>query len=152
MKSNIIVLESFKKNAKRLLKKYLSLKDELQELQQQLLQNARMGIQIKENVYKIRLAVKSKGKGKSGGVRIISCICQISINIDENTTEEYNNIYLLTIFDKSEVQNITDKELAELLIDAEIELQKELSQKDTIATANESDEALQNNTDDNKGE
>jgi mRNA-degrading endonuclease RelE of RelBE toxin-antitoxin system len=68
MNCRIIVVDDFKRDAKKLLKKYLSLKDELAALQEQLLQNPRMGTLIHENVYKIRLAVKSKGKGKSGGL------------------------------------------------------------------------------------
>ncbi len=57
-----------------------------------------------KNCYKIRLAIKSKGKGKRSGARVI---CNILI---AETT-----VYLLTIFDKSEIENITDKELEELL-------------------------------------
>jgi len=64
MSCRIIVIDSFKRDAKRLVKKYASLKTELEALQQQLLDNPRMGTLIQENTYKIRLAVKSKGRGK----------------------------------------------------------------------------------------
>jgi hypothetical protein len=50
------------------------------------------------------LAIASKEKGKSGGARIIT-----NIVIEENT------VFLLSIYDKSERQNLSDKELAELL-------------------------------------
>ena len=64
MNVEIRTTRQFEKNAKFLIKKYKSLKEELNDLQESLLANPRMGVQIKENVYKIRLAVKSKGKGK----------------------------------------------------------------------------------------
>ena len=54
--------------------------------------------------YKIRLAIASKGKGKSGGARVIA-----------NLVIEDDAVYLLTIYDKSEKSNLTDGELAELL-------------------------------------
>lgn len=53
MRFRFILIDDFKREAKRLLKKYPSLKNELVVLQQQLLENPRMGIQIAENVYKI---------------------------------------------------------------------------------------------------
>ncbi len=52
----------------------------------------------------IRLAVASKGKGKSGGARVITCVHPLQ-----------TSVYLFTIFDKSEQENIPDKELEELL-------------------------------------
>ena len=66
MKCNILATNSFPRDAKKLFKKYVSLKIELKELESQLIKNPRLGIKIHENIYKIRIAVKSKGKGKSG--------------------------------------------------------------------------------------
>ena len=94
----------FEKQAKRLIKKYASLKKELLELVNQLKENPQQGTPIGNNCYKIRIAVASKGKGKSGGARIITNFI---------VTEEA--VYLLTIYDKSEKENITDKELQQLL-------------------------------------
>ena len=65
MKCKIVAIDDFSKDAKRLGKKYVSLKGELKELESQLLENPRMGVLIRENTYKIRLAVKSKGKVKA---------------------------------------------------------------------------------------
>ncbi len=78
MNCKIIFIDDFKRDAKKLLKKFISLKDELFALETQLLENPRMGTLIHQNIYKIRLAVKSKGKGKSGGLRVISNVLQIS--------------------------------------------------------------------------
>nr|WP_255353670.1 type II toxin-antitoxin system RelE/ParE family toxin [Pedobacter sp. R20-19] len=57
-----------------------------------------------KNCFKIRIAITSKGKGKSGGARVIT-----NFIITEST------VYLLSIYDKSEQDNISDKELLELL-------------------------------------
>ena len=63
MNVEIKVTEIFKKAAKKLLKKYPSLRLELQDLEKQLLTNPKIGTSIGSDCYKIRLAVKSKGKG-----------------------------------------------------------------------------------------
>jgi mRNA-degrading endonuclease RelE of RelBE toxin-antitoxin system len=115
MNCNIIAIDDFKKDAKKLLKKFNSLKDELAQLQTQLLENPRMGTLIHEDTYKIRLAVKSKGKGKSGGMRIITHVVEVEIKVDENQIEQKTTVYLLTIYDKSDMENISDKDLKYLI-------------------------------------
>jgi hypothetical protein len=94
----------FEKQTKRLVKKYASLKNELLQLVLQLKENPEQGTPIGKNCYKIRLAIAAKGKGKSGGARIIT-----NFIITDST------VYLLSIYDKSEKENLTDKELDELL-------------------------------------
>lgn len=120
MNCKIIVVDTFRKDAKRLLKKYTSLKTELIELQKQLLENPRMGTMIAPNTYKIRLSVKSKGKGKSGGLRVISFV--IDMLLDEQQEKGFN-IYLLTIYNKSEQANINNSMLKSIIsqINAELE-------------------------------
>jgi mRNA-degrading endonuclease RelE of RelBE toxin-antitoxin system len=105
---NIIPTPEFKREAKSLLKKYVSLAEELRALEMQLRENPQIGDKITENTYKIRLAVKSKGRGKSGGLRIIS---YIFIKVVEN--DEITNIYLLSIYDKSDYENVSNKLIAE---------------------------------------
>jgi len=75
---------------------------------------------IKENVYKIRLAVKSKGKGKSGGMRII-----IYVETQLVKTEDATDIYLLSIYDKSDYKNISDSLLIRLIQEIQEELEEE---------------------------
>ena len=116
MTSKIILIDNFRRKAKPLLKKYASLAGELENLGDKLLLNPRSGTIIGENLYKIRLAVKSKGKGKSGGMRIISYVVEIEIIVAENPEQDFT-IFLLTIYDKSERDNISDKEIIELLKD-----------------------------------
>lgn len=94
----------FEKQTKRLVKKYASLKKELLILVKELKENPRQGKPIGKSCFKIRIAIASKGKGKSGGARLITNFM---------VTDEI--VYLLSIYDKSEKENITDKELDELL-------------------------------------
>jgi mRNA-degrading endonuclease RelE of RelBE toxin-antitoxin system len=98
MNYSIVPTERFKKEAKRLLKKYSSLKIELQELNEILIKHPDSGTQLGNNTYKIRLAIKSKGKGKSGGARVITYL------VTEN-----EEIYLLTIYDKAELDSVDNK-------------------------------------------
>ena len=100
MSYKVIPTSKFKKQAKRLIKKFPSLKTDLAELEKQLISNPTSGTALGNNTYKVRLAVKSKGKGKSGGMRVITFV----ITEDEE-------IYLLTIYDKSELDNIEDNDL-----------------------------------------
>ena len=97
--------------AKRLGKKHRSLSSDLQTLFDQLIEEPRLGIEIKPDVYKIRLAIKSKGRGKSSGARVITYV-EASI-IEE---EELVDINLITIYDKSETKAVQDNHI-QLIID-----------------------------------
>ncbi|TCD04380.1 hypothetical protein EZ449_17220 [Pedobacter frigidisoli] len=101
---NVKTISSFEKQTKRLFKKYASLKKELLELVKNIRIDPEIGTPIGKNCYKIRIAIASKGKGKSGGARIIT-----NFVISDST------VYLLSIYDKSEKDNISDRELIELL-------------------------------------
>lgn len=101
---NVRSITVFEKQAKLLIKKYPSLKFEILQLILGLKQNPGQGVSLGRNCFKIRISIKSKGKGKSGGARIITTVV-----IKEKT------VFLLNIYDKSEKDNLTDKELQELL-------------------------------------
>jgi mRNA-degrading endonuclease RelE of RelBE toxin-antitoxin system len=103
MNYNIEATPHFASEVKKLSKKYPSLKKDITSLASQLSINPLMGVSLGNNFYKIRLAISSKGRGKSGGARIITCV-KITNTI----------VYLATIYDKSEKENITDKEIKEL--------------------------------------
>ncbi len=94
----------FERQAKKLVKKYTSLKKELLELINDLKKNPDQGTPIGKNCFKVRISIASKGKGKRGGARVIT-----SFIVTDHT------VYLLSIYDKSEKENLTDKELDELL-------------------------------------
>ena len=104
MSFNVKTISVFERQAKRLIKKFPSLKKEIQELIKELKEKPGKGTPIGHDCYKIRLAIASKGKGKSGGARIITHL------VFKNDT-----VYLLTIYDKSKIENLTDKEILELL-------------------------------------
>jgi mRNA-degrading endonuclease RelE of RelBE toxin-antitoxin system len=110
MKTEIVVTSKFKNEAKRFLKKYRSLKAELESLYLQLLENPKTGVPVDKNVFKIRISVKSKGKGKSGGLRVITYF-QVNLIFDE----EHNTLYLLSIYDKSETDTISHAEIETLI-------------------------------------
>ena len=71
MNFSIIPSDKFKKEAKRLIKKFPSLKQELLELNEVLTEQPTTGTPLGNDTYKIRIAIKSKGKGKSGGARTL---------------------------------------------------------------------------------
>lgn len=125
MKCRIVAIDDFNRDAKKLGKKYLSLKNDLKDLESQLLDNPRMGILIRENTYKIRLAVKSKGKGKRGGMRVITYVVEVEIEVEESEKEKEFTVILVAIYDKSEMENLPDRELRELIDDIESELEDE---------------------------
>jgi len=108
MNYNIITTDNFENEAKRLIKKYASLKKELDALEN-VLSTQPLGTPIGSNAYKIRLAVKSKGKGKRGGLRVITYL-EVDIIIADLT-----NIFLLSIYDKSETGNISKNEIKKLI-------------------------------------
>ena len=62
----------------------------------------------------IRLQIKSKGKGKSGGARVISYLETILVEQADHTKGEIT-VNLISIYDKSDVATISDKELKNLI-------------------------------------
>jgi mRNA-degrading endonuclease RelE of RelBE toxin-antitoxin system len=104
MSYKIFITPVFKKLFKKLLKKYPSLKNDLQNLSQNLINNPEFGVSLGHGLYKVRMPISSKRKGRSGGARVISYL------IIEN-----EEIYLVYIYDKSELENITKQQLIKLL-------------------------------------
>lgn len=101
---NIVVTTSFKKHVKNIAKKYPSLKSDVKKLVVALKSNPTKGQPLGKDCYKVRLAITSKRRGKRGGSRIITCV---------KVVEE--DVYLLTIYDKSVKEGISDNELDKLL-------------------------------------
>lgn len=126
MNVNIITTHNFRKEAKKLLKKYRSLKSELEAFQTNLTQSPTMGVLITENVYKIRLGVKSKGKGKSGGMRIITYV-----HLMEKENGEID-IYLLSIYDKSDYENVSENLLKEIVEEIQNEITEAQQDSDFV--------------------
>jgi hypothetical protein len=104
MSFKIIPTNFFARQLKPLAKKYPSLTDDLRQLDNELKENPMMGEPLGKGCYKIRVAITSKGKGKSGGARVISLVRVVK-----------STVFLLSIYDKSEVDSISDKQINDLL-------------------------------------
>ena len=104
MAYKVDVTSYFKKQAKRLIKKYPSLRTELNSLIELLEQEPLQGNPIGNDCFKIRLAISSKGKGKSGGARIITHI-----------HFKRAHVFLISIYDKSEQADISDADVKSLI-------------------------------------
>lgn len=106
MKFEVKLSPNFKKEAKRLIKKYPSLKLELAELFCELEENPTLGSSLGSDIYKIRLAIASKSKGKSGGARVLTFV---------KVTE--TSVLLFSIYSKSEAETLSKSEIQNLIKD-----------------------------------
>lgn len=104
MSFSVKTISVFDRQAKRQAKKFPSLKKELQNLVIELRENPVKGTPIGHDCQKVRLSMASKGKGKSSGARVIVHV------VFRNSTA-----YLLTIYDKSELDNLSDNEILKLI-------------------------------------
>lgn len=106
MEVSIKTTPEFDRRAKRLAKKYKSLKTDLQNFVASLRQVPTRGKDLGGGVYKIRLAIASKRSGKSGGGRVITYTVKVA-------EPDCYDVTLLTIYDKSEISNVTDAYIKE---------------------------------------
>jgi mRNA-degrading endonuclease RelE of RelBE toxin-antitoxin system len=104
MSYNIYSSDNFDKELKKLAKKYHSVRADLKMLSDILKLKPQQGDPLGKDCYKVRMAITSKGKGKSGGSRVITCVKIVDLVV-----------YLLSIYDKSDKEDISDNELDELL-------------------------------------
>ncbi|MBS1940551.1 MAG: type II toxin-antitoxin system RelE/ParE family toxin [Bacteroidetes bacterium] len=104
MSFEVRTLPEFDQSAKALAKKHASLKHDLQVLVAVLAENPKQGTALGKGCYKVRMSIASKGKGKSGGARVITCVRIVG-----------QEVWLLTIYDKSQRASISDKELKQLV-------------------------------------
>jgi mRNA-degrading endonuclease RelE of RelBE toxin-antitoxin system len=106
MSYSVELSENFKKEAKKLVKKYTSLKGELALLFSVLEENPTLGTPLGNDIYKIRLSIASKNKGKSGGARVLSFV---------KVTQ--TKVLLFSIYSKGNVDTLTNKQIQELIKD-----------------------------------
>ncbi len=97
--------DSYKKSKKHLLKRFRNLNSDVKEFLLDVKTNDDLGISLGSGVYKARIANSDKNRGKSGGYRLISFLKVVD-----------TKIYLLYIYDKSDLENITEDELDEFVI------------------------------------
>ncbi len=104
MSFEIKFVSNFDKEIKKLAKKYPSIKQDLLELVEEIIEDPFLGEPLGRDCYKIRMSISSKNKGKSGGSRVITCVKVLN-----------ETVILLSIYDKSEKENIEDSKLKSLL-------------------------------------
>jgi mRNA-degrading endonuclease RelE of RelBE toxin-antitoxin system len=92
--------DTFRRAAKTLAKKYHSLKQDLAKLVAELAENPEMGTPLGRNMYKVRMSISSKGKGKSGGARIITCVVY-----------KREQILLAEIYDKGDYASVDEEKI-----------------------------------------
>lgn len=100
MNYKVYTTSNFEKEVRRLIKKYGSLKNEIADLINNLHHNPTQGTYINSNVYKIRLAIASKGKGKRGGARVMTFVKVIE-----------EKVFLFSIYSKGEKDDISQQEI-----------------------------------------
>jgi hypothetical protein len=106
MPNRITTTTFFDKYYKKYKNKFHTLQNELEDLVNDLLLNPYQGTDLGNGLFKIRLKCKSKNKGKSGGVRVVTYL----LNVDDNSID----ITLLIIYDKSEINDISKSELQQI--------------------------------------
>ncbi len=104
MSFDVFTTDFFARELKRLAKRHPSLKNDYKTLVDSLKKDPKQGEPLGKDCYKIRIAITSKGKGKSGGGRIISCVKVVA-----------SSVFLLSIYDKGDKDSIANKELDTLL-------------------------------------
>jgi len=104
MSFNVYTTDFFDKELKKLARKYPSVKNEYKVLVYSLKEEPKQGQPLGKDCFKIRMAITSKGKGKSSGSRVISCVKIVA-----------GSVFLLSIYDKGNKESISDKELDDLL-------------------------------------
>lgn len=114
MRSKIILTDSFKKDAKKLAKRHRSLGKDIKNVISELENDPYLGDRIGPKSYKIRFAIKSKGRGKSGGGRLIT---YINISVENKIEGGQINVYLVAVYDKSDVASIPDGMVTERIKD-----------------------------------
>ncbi|TXI77874.1 MAG: hypothetical protein E6Q44_12625 [Flavobacteriales bacterium] len=104
MSFEVVSSPVFDRAVKRLAKRYPSMRDDVAELIEGLTHDPVQGTALGKDCYKVRMAIHSKGKGRSGGARVITCVKVVR-----------HTVILLTVYDKSETGDIPNKELAKLI-------------------------------------
>ena len=103
MNYSVLTIPTFERQAKRLAKKFPSLKSDLSALIASLTEHPEQGTPLGNGFFKIRLAIASKGKGKSGGARVITYVKVIQ-----------ETVYLTTLYDKSDKDTLSNHELEQI--------------------------------------
>ncbi len=114
---NILFTKQIRRDYKRLSKKYVSLPDDFKNLLETLKTTPDIGTPIDKGYRKVRLQITSKGKGKSGGARVITF----------HYAEDVHNgdLVLITMYDKNEYDNVRTEYIDEAFLGLEDETEEE---------------------------
>ena len=104
MSYKIVPTDNFSRELKKLVKKYPSLKQTLKEFSEDISTDPRTGISVGHNCYKTRLSIPDKPGGKRKGFRIITYVLF-----------KKDTIFILSIYDKSEVSALTAWEIKQII-------------------------------------
>ena len=100
----VVEQDLYKKAVKKLSKNYRNIELDVKDFLKSINTKDELGIELKSNVFKVRIKNSDKNKGKSAGYRLISYLAIVE-----------NELHLLYIYDKSSLVNITEKEIDELV-------------------------------------
>ena len=113
--NTVSVSDDFAKEAKRLAKKYPSFKQDYKDFLESIKNNPLQGDEITKNIRKIRMAIKAKGKGKSGGARVIT------FNI--LTDIKNGQVVFLLLYDKEDASTVKVNVVKQLVRDMGFDLE-----------------------------
>lgn len=102
----------FEREAKALSKRYRSFKDDLKGFIEALGEEPMQGVELSPGIRKIRLVISSKGRGKSGGARVITYTICIS--------ENYGRVYLVDIYDKADYSTVNVSVIKKMIEELDI--------------------------------
>lgn len=109
MSLEFVPSDYFATELKRLAKRYRGLADDYEAFLDSLKENPLQGMEIAPKIRKIRMPITAKGRGKSGGARIITYNALVA--------EQEGKIYLLLIYDKADASNIKMNVVKEIIKD-----------------------------------
>ena len=138
MNYKIVVQPTVEREAKRLNKRFASFKEDFTKLLDAIETDPHLGIDLGNNLRKIRMRITSKGKGKSGGARVITFT--VVVSLDE---AEINLIY---IYDKAERESLKSVELEELLSFSTVQLTVQFSTVASLAFEAKPPQAIPSNS------
>lgn len=112
MSFDVITTPHFEREARILKKRYRSFKEDLESFIDSLSENPFQGIELSSGIRKVRLAITSKGRGKSGGVRVITyTICAF---------ENGGRVYLVDVYDKADYSTVDVSVVKSMIADLEL--------------------------------
>jgi len=103
-KYTVVEQDLYKKAVRKLSKNYRNIESDVENFLKSINTKEDLGIELKSNIFKVRIANSDKNKGKSAGYRLISYLAVLE-----------NELHLLYIYDKSKLVNVTEKEVDELI-------------------------------------